>query len=196
MNGTIQKTIQLTLKTLGLDKTQWEIALPVALSSIRSLLCTPTDCVPHDRLFAFQRSSIFGSDLPEFLLHTGRNILHRRHLRTKGEEPTETVKLVETLSPHFARVEFQSGRIDTVSTRNLAPYLDSASTPLAENGRAIPDTVKHPEEDHTKGLTQESTLETSDEQQSQDSTPATGDQDEGYRTRYGRIIKAPERYQS
>ena len=99
----------------------WEWVLPIALSSIRSLLSTATNEVPHDRMFRFSRMSLSHQKLPDFLLRKGSAILHRRHITRKGDSPTEYVSLVETLSPYFARVAFSDGRIDTVSTRDLAP---------------------------------------------------------------------------
>ena len=80
INGSIQKAIQLARRTYiyNQDKTRWEEILPVALSSLRSLLCTATNCIPHDRIFAFQRSSAVGSDLPDYLLQRGEEILHRK----------------------------------------------------------------------------------------------------------------------
>ena len=66
MNGCIMKAIYLALRTLGLDKSRWETASPIALASQRSLLCTATNSTPHDRLLRFPRSSITGIDLPDF----------------------------------------------------------------------------------------------------------------------------------
>lgn len=128
MNGTLQKTIQLALRTFGYDKAEWERVLHAALSSIRSLLCTATNCVPHDRLFTFRRSSVSGSDLPEFLLHPVSDVLHRHHIRSKGDDLAEKVELVEMVSPHYARIKYPTGRVDTVSTRDLAPC-QQQSTP-------------------------------------------------------------------
>ena len=50
---TVWKTIQLALKTANLPHEQWEMMLPNALHSIRSLLCTATNATPHERFFAF-----------------------------------------------------------------------------------------------------------------------------------------------
>jgi transposase InsO family protein len=203
INGSIQKAIQLARRTYGLDKTRWEQVLPVALSSLRSLLCIATNCIPHDRIFAFQRSSVIGSDLPEYLLNPGGEILHRKHISLKGDTPTEKVKLVETISPYFARVEFPSGRIDTVSTRNLAPYprdSDSTDDTMVEDiprSEGTPSYSEEPIKDSSPcsdrlpqmvpfSLTSSpgTSLETTD--------PSTGE----YVTRSGRIVKAPLRYQS
>ena len=55
-NGTLWKTVTLGLKSRGLPLTHWEMVLPQALHSIRSLLCTATNTTPHERLFAYNRN--------------------------------------------------------------------------------------------------------------------------------------------
>lgn len=45
-NGIIWKTVQLALKSKNMHVSMWENALPDALHSIRSLLCTATNCTP------------------------------------------------------------------------------------------------------------------------------------------------------
>ena len=132
INGTILKAISLALRSLGLDKGQWELVLPQALSSIRSLLCTATNEVPHDRMFRFSRTSLSLQRLPDFLLNEGASLLHRRHTHLKGDSPTERVQLVNTVSPHFARIRYTNGRVDTVSTRDLAADVNSSHTATNE----------------------------------------------------------------
>ncbi len=141
-NGTIMKSIRLALRTLSMDKSQWEQVLPLALASIRSLLCTATNETPHDCFIKFNRHSIVGSPLPNFLRENNTTVLHRQHITQKGDLPVEKVILRETLSPHFARVEFSNGRVDTVSTRNLAPYATDNST---DNNNVI-DSDQQPED--------------------------------------------------
>ena len=77
---------------------------------------------PRERIFNFKRHSVNGTEIPKFLQNTGQTILHKRHDPKKGDLTVEKVILNETISPYFARVEFENGRTDTVSTRNLAPY--------------------------------------------------------------------------
>ena len=48
-NGTLWKTVLLALKTKGLNDGCWEMVLTDALNSMRSLLCTATNCTPHER---------------------------------------------------------------------------------------------------------------------------------------------------
>nr|XP_047133070.1 uncharacterized protein LOC124811472 [Hydra vulgaris] len=69
----------------------------------------------------FKCSTITGVDLPDFLVESGSTVLHKNHLRLKGDPLVEPVTLLETVSPHYARIKFMNGRIDTVSTRHLAP---------------------------------------------------------------------------
>ena len=56
-NGIIWKTVRLSLKSKNLPESQWEVVLPNALHSIRSLLSTSTNTTPHERFFSFQRRS-------------------------------------------------------------------------------------------------------------------------------------------
>ena len=197
MNGTLQKTIQLALKTFGYDKTKWERVLAVALSSIRSLLCTATNSVPHDRLFTFRRSSVSGSDLPEFLLHPGSDILHRRHIHSKGDEPAEKVELVETVSPHYARIKYPTGRVDTVSTRDLAPC-QQRSTPEENTPERLqtPPTLLSNSPNGCESPSHAADDLPEPDNYSSPESPKCEERPQGYTTRYGRTIKAPDRYQS
>ena len=92
-------------------------------SCITSLLSTSTNYTPHQRFLKFERhSAICGETPPHFPQQNDNVKLYRRHLAFKGEELTEKVKLKETISAQFARLEFENGRTDTVSTRQMAPY--------------------------------------------------------------------------
>jgi len=122
MNGSICKGIALALKSENLEKDKWVYVLPRVLSSIRGLLCTSTNCTPHERMFKFNRSSKFGTNLPTFLTEPGNTILYKNHVRSKGDPLVNKVKLIETISPHHASVEFPDGRNTTVSTSKLAPF--------------------------------------------------------------------------
>ena len=54
-NGIIWKAITMALKSRNLPPKCWQIVLPDALHSIRSLLSTATNVTPHERLFNFAR---------------------------------------------------------------------------------------------------------------------------------------------
>lgn len=198
INGSIQKALQLALRTCNLDKTKWEVVLSVALSSLRSLQCTVTNCIRYDHIFAFQRSSVVGSNLPEYLLRPDRDVLHQQPISLKGDASTEKVKLLETISPYFARIKFLSERIDMVSKRTPAPYQQASTFPVeakVEDGcrdASSLETFTQSEEPSRDPL--------SDSADDPDVTPApdspTVSSSQGYVTRFGRSVKAPQRYQS
>ena len=54
-NGIIWKAILLALKSHNLYVKDWEIVLPTALHSIRSLLSTATNMTPHKRFLQHPR---------------------------------------------------------------------------------------------------------------------------------------------
>ena len=189
INGSVMKTVYLALRTLGLEKSRWETVLPTALASMRSLLCTATNSTPHDRLMRFPRSSITGTDLPDFLLNTGNTVLLQRHVRSKGDPLVEPVTLVETITPHFARVEHSNGKIDTVSTRHLAPSTPQAS-PEQTPDKAESDFIASPGVCESEMISPDLTAPQPTSTKVRDSpTPP-----DVISTRSGRIIKAPERF--
>lgn len=73
--GVVWKTIQLALKSLKLSDKHWEQVLPQVLHSMRSLLCTTTNCTPHERFFKFQRRTTHGNSLPSWLMNPGPVLL-------------------------------------------------------------------------------------------------------------------------
>ena len=79
-NGIIWNAIQLDLKTRGLDTSQLEAVLLDALHSVRSLLCTATNCTPHERRFSYQRRSASGNSISTCLI-TQEKVLLKRHVR-------------------------------------------------------------------------------------------------------------------
>ena len=76
-NGTIWKSIELALKTRGLDVSQWEMVVPNVLHSIRTLVCTATNQTPHECLFNYQRKTVSGHSLPTWLLQKGNVLLQK-----------------------------------------------------------------------------------------------------------------------
>ena len=120
LNGTIWRTIELTLKGRGLETKGWEQVLPDSLHSIRSLLCTSTNKTPHERFYAFSRKSSFGTSMPSWLMSPG-NVLLRRHVRASKYEPhVDEVELIDA-NPDYATIRHPSGRESNVSLRDLAP---------------------------------------------------------------------------
>ena len=191
-NGTILKAINLALHTFGLDKTKWAKVLDAALGSIRSLLCTSTNSTPHDRFFNFPRSSITGTDLPEFLLQPGETILHRCHARAKGDPLVEHVKLVQTISPHYAQVEFQDGRTDTVSTHHLAPFVPPVTAESVPTEPTMP-TSPLPPTPLPIPASNLPPLQPSPETMPQTDTELPRQPEKT--SRYGRTLRVPDRYQ-
>ncbi len=81
-NGTVWKAMTMALKTRGLPVTRWQDVLPDALHSLRSLLCTATNCTSHERFFKFERRSSCGG--PTWLSSPGP-VLLKRHVRTSRQ---------------------------------------------------------------------------------------------------------------
>lgn len=110
---------------------QWEVVLPDALHSIRSLISTATNCTPHERLFNYQRKTSSGVSLPSWLSSPGP-VLLRRHVRQSKYEPlVDEVELIEA-NPQYAHIRFPDGREDTVNLRDLAPYPSYSATDAPE----------------------------------------------------------------
>ena len=140
-NKTIWKAIQLYLKNQNLDIKYWEHALPSALNSVRSLLCTSTNVTPHERLFSFSRRTTAGHTLPSWLLNSDSALL-KMHARTsKYETEVEEVDIIE-VNPTYVHVKNSSGTEMTVSLRDLAPL-----PPTEKGSISSPDTASPPKSD-------------------------------------------------
>ena len=85
-NGIVWKAITMALKSRNLPPKCWQIVLPDALHSIRSLLSTATNGTPRERLFNFARRSTAGGSVPTWLCTPGP-ILLKRHVRHSKAEP-------------------------------------------------------------------------------------------------------------
>ena len=119
-NGTIWRSILVSLKSKNLPESAWQLVLPDVMHSIRTLLCTATNTTPHERLFGFNRRSGTGTSLPTWLSEPG-SVLIRRYVRNSKNDPlVDEVDLLEA-NPQYAHVKFKDGREDTVSIRDLAP---------------------------------------------------------------------------
>ena len=89
-----------------------------ALHSIRSLLCSSINCIPHERMFRHTRRSVSGMSLPSWL--KPGPIYDKRHVCNKGDSLVDEALLLE-LNPAYARVHFNDGRETSVSIRDLCP---------------------------------------------------------------------------
>ena len=123
-NGVIWKTVLLALKSRDLPTSAWQEVLPTALHSIRSLLCTSTNCTPHERMFLHQPRTATGDSMPTWLTKPGPVFLRKHARRSKYEPVVQEVELLEA-NPEYAHVRFENERESTVSLRDLAPHGDS-----------------------------------------------------------------------
>ena len=125
--GTIWKTVLLTRLTHNLLESQWDCVVQEALGSIRSLLCTATNCTPHERLMGYPRNNQSSIKIPHWLRSTGPVYL-RQFIRNKADPLVEEVQLVEA-NNHYAKIKHKDGRFDSVSTSDLAPFPSPALFP-------------------------------------------------------------------
>ena len=126
-NGVIWKAIQLALKTKNLQTSQWELVITDALHSIRSLLCTSTNCTPHERFFTHPRRSSCGSSIPSWLMNPGPVLMKKNVRQSKYDPLVEEVELISA-NPQYAYVKLPDGRESTVSLKQLAPkHIESES---------------------------------------------------------------------
>ena len=131
---------ELFLSSLNLPAKKWQEVLPFALHSVRSLLCTATNCTPHERMFQYNRKGSWGVGLPAWLCKPGQ-ILMRRNVRASKYEPlVDVVELLEA-NTRYAHVKLPNGKESTVALRHLAPAgevngndLDVASGNLDASG--------------------------------------------------------------
>ena len=127
LNGTLWRAVQLALKSRKLEITQWESVLLDALHSIRSLLCTQTNCTPHERMFNYSRRSTAGNSLPTWLLTPGPVFMKRNVRSSKFDPLVDEVELLNA-NPQYAHVRLRDGRETTVSLRQLAPVGEIVET--------------------------------------------------------------------
>ncbi|XP_076814961.1 uncharacterized protein LOC143461082 [Clavelina lepadiformis] len=134
-NGIIWKTVTLILKSRKLPLPQWELVLPEALHSIRSLLCTASNVTPHQRFFSFDRRSTSGPSMPSWLIAPNKVYLRRFVRNSKYDPLVDEVELIDT-NPTYARVRRPDGQESTVSLNDLSPCPQEAPNrdeiPVAE----------------------------------------------------------------
>lgn len=154
-NGVIQKNIECILHSRKLPESKWEQVLPEALSAIRELMCTSTRESPHDRIF---NSSRKGHDHKAFVLPKwladGKRALFKNPVRNKADPRVIPIQILEVVNEHFARVLFQGGRIDTVSTEHLAP-----SGTSSQDEKANDEADLETETDMTEGIGTEEVIQ-------------------------------------
>ena len=114
-----------------LPVTAWQEVLSDALNSILSLLCTSTNCTPHDRLFGFQQKSASGPSISSWMATPGSVLLKRFARASKFEPLGDEVELIEA-NPRYACVRFSDGTEDTVSNKRFAPSASCVVDPSIE----------------------------------------------------------------
>ena len=130
-NGVIWNGVLLALESRNLPLQRWEDVLVDVLHSTRSLLCTSTNCTPHERMFRHPRRSTLGTALPGWLCNPGP-VLLKNHRRASKYDPLVTeVELVHA-NPNYALVKFPDGKASNVSLRDLAPS-GSSSTNISQS---------------------------------------------------------------
>ena len=98
-----------------------ESILPLALHSIKTLLCTARNATPHERFFAFARRSIFGEkQLPTWLCEEGPVLWRNFNRKSKNDPIAKEVTLINS-NPNYALISDDRGVRNTVALRDLAP---------------------------------------------------------------------------
>ena len=118
LNGTLWKSIQVTLHCRNMENSEWEDILPDSLHSLRSLLCTATNTTPHEKLFSFQRKSTSGKSIPSWI--KPGPVYVKNHLKRKTDPPVTPATLLHA-NPLYAHVRLPSGVETTVNISELAP---------------------------------------------------------------------------
>ena len=118
-NRVIWKSVLLGLLVKNLSISHWETVLCDVLHSLRSLLCTATNCTPHERMFLHLQKSSNGVTMSTWLRPDP--VYVKRHVRNKGDLLVDEAKLIEA-NPQYAHVRFNNGRETTVSLCDLAPH--------------------------------------------------------------------------
>ena len=93
---------------------------------MRSLLCTATNCTPHERMFSHSQKVFNGVSLPSWV--KPGSVYVKCHLRNKNDPLVVEAELIEA-NPHYAHVKLNDGREINVSLRDLArnPVADAAN---------------------------------------------------------------------
>nr|XP_026485607.1 uncharacterized protein LOC113393110 [Vanessa tameamea] len=160
LNATLWKAVQLAIRSKNMSIENWELALPQALHSIRSLLCTATNCTPHERMFTHTRKSANGVSVPSWLINSEHALMRKCNRTNKYQPLVEEVELIH-VNPDYSHIRLSDGRETTVSNRNLAPLGQSQREfdVLSENEVPIDEEQNSPREDNTSDSNYESTEE-------------------------------------
>ena len=182
------------LRTYQQPESTWEAVLPEALDSVRSLLKTATNATPHERFLGFNRRSMIGRTLPNWLIQPGP-VLLRRFVRNKHDPLVDEVELLDA-NPRFANVRLRSGNEVTVSVSDLAFCLSNSIQTSEDSENISNPTESFPNENSTKtpSLPAQTTRNPSAELSTPKITPSISPVSEDVSLRRSsRIRKAPDR---
>ncbi|GFV22566.1 putative retrovirus-related pol polyprotein from transposon opus [Trichonephila clavipes] len=87
---------------------QWEEVIRTALHSIRSLLCTATNAIPHERMFSHPRRFYNGCSIPTWLTKPGPVLMKYQMRANKYEPIVQEMELIEA-NPDYAHVKLGDG---------------------------------------------------------------------------------------
>ena len=85
-DGTVWRAITMSLKSKNLQTEQWQLVLPDALHSVRSLLCTTTNEPPDEHFLNFSCRSSMGSSIPSWLAEPG-HVYVKHHVQHSKFDP-------------------------------------------------------------------------------------------------------------
>ena len=149
--------LSLALESRGLSQAHWEHVLSDVLHSIRSLLCTATNCSLHERLLGYQRHSSSGHSVPSWLSSADRAYLRKHVHQSKFDQLVEEVEVLHA-NPQYAHIRLPSRVESTVSIRDLAPCGETANyVPSSVNPPKpceLPEATNTPENDYQTGIDQ------------------------------------------
>ena len=112
-NGTIWKTITLTIKHHKLPTTYWEAMIPDVLHSVRTLISVSTNCTIHEHLFQYQSRSVTGFNVPCWPSTPGQ-VLLKNHVRKSEYDPLiEEIEFIEA-NLQYAHIKYPNGKETTV----------------------------------------------------------------------------------
>lgn len=142
-NGVLWNAVLCLLRERGWPLTDWDLALPAALDSLRTLPVKPTGQSPHKGFFAFPRrlSRPVSPLSVSTRIAPGDTAFLRRFVRNKSEPRGDPVEVVDVW-PSYALVQRPGDRPpDTVNIRDLAPLPPShQSIPPTPSQQSIPPT--------------------------------------------------------
>ena len=117
--GTLWKAIEVTLHSRKMKQLEWELVLPDALHSIRSLLCTAANTTPHESLFSFCRKATSGKSFSSRLVPSP--VYVKNHAcKSKYNAPVTPATLLHA-NPQYAHIKLPSG-VEKLNLQEVTPF--------------------------------------------------------------------------